>query len=177
MCGIWGAVGVGDERIAEIAARAMEHRGPDDYGIYVTREDVPVSLVNRRLAIIDLSPAGHQPMTNEDGRYWIVYNGEIFNFAVIREELLGLGHTFKSHSDTEVVIHAYEEWGTQCLQHFRGMFAIAIWDTVEKRLFAARDRLGIRPVYYTLGRNKEVERTLTFASELKALLATGLASA
>lgn len=177
MCGIWGVVGVGDESIAEIAARAMEHRGPDDYGIYVTRDGVPVSLVNRRLAIIDLSPAGHQPMTNEDGRYWIVYNGEIFNFAVIREELLGLGHDFKSHSDTEVVLHAYEQWGTACVERFRGMFAIAIWDTLEKRLFAARDRLGIKPVYYTLGRNAEGERTLAFASELKALLATGLASA
>src|SRR5574340_1131842 len=144
MCGIWGAVHLASEQLAKVAAQSMQHRGPDDHGYYVSQEPVPVSLVNTRLAIIDLSPAGHQPMSNEDGRLWIVYNGEMYNFQPVREALLQAGHHFKSHSDTEVILHAYEEWGERCLEHFRGMFAFAIWDRKEAKLFAARDRLGIK---------------------------------
>lgn len=174
MCGIWGAVNLADEQAAETAARAMCHRGPDDHGCYVSQEPVPVSLVNTRLAIIDLSPAGHQPMTNEDGQLWIVYNGEIYNFQSVRQRLVDAGHRFSSNSDTEVILHAYEEWGEQCLEHFRGMFAFAIWDRREAKLFAARDRLGIKPLYYTLYSLPDGQTRLVFASELKALLATGL---
>jgi len=172
MCGIWGVINIADEYMAEVAARAMYHRGPDDYGIYVSREPVPVSLANTRLAIIDLSGAGHQPMPNENGRYWIVYNGEMYNFQPLRTVLMEAGHSFRSNSDTEVILHAYEEWGEKCLDHFRGMFAFAIWDTVEAKLFAARDRLGIKPLYYVLGRNTSGGRTLAFGSELKTLLAS-----
>jgi asparagine synthase (glutamine-hydrolysing) len=175
MCGIWGAVNLADEQAAEVAARSMCHRGPDDHGWYVSQEPVPVSLANTRLAIIDLSPAGHQPMSNEDGRLWIVYNGEIYNFQPVRERLIEAGHQFKSNSDTEVILHAYEEWGEHCLEHFRGMFALAIWDRKEAKLFAARDRLGIKPLYYTAYTLPNGETRLAFASELKALLATGLA--
>src|SRR5688500_1293498 len=153
-------------------AYALRHRGPDDRCEYVNDN---IGLGHLRLSIIDLSPGGHQPMTNEDGRYWIVYNGEMYNFQPLREALIDAGHQFKGHSDTEVILHAYEEWGEKCVDFFRGMFAFAIWDTVEAKLFAARDRLGIKPVYYTIGRNDYGEKTLAFASELKTLLATGLA--
>ena len=107
-----------------------------------------VGLGHRRLSIIDLSEAAHQPMCNEDGRIWIVFNGEIYNFQEIREGLEKKGHSFKSKSDTEVILHAYEEWGVECLNHFRGMFAFAIWDSKLQRLFMARDRLGKKPLVY-----------------------------
>lgn len=173
MCGIWGVVNQADEEKAHIAIRAMKHRGPDDHGLYVNHLPVPVSLVNTRLAIIDLSEAGHQPMSTPDQRYWIVYNGEVYNYQPLRQLLIELGHRFQTESDTEVILHAYQEWGEGCLEHLRGMFAFAIWDTREARLFAARDRLGIKPLYYTrqgVGRRAY----LAFSSELKALLATGL---
>jgi asparagine synthase (glutamine-hydrolysing) len=173
MCGIWGAVNLADERTAENAARAMHHRGPDDHGIFVAAEPVPVSLVNTRLAIIDLSPGGHQPMSTPDRRYWIVYNGEMYTYRELRRELEALGHTFRSDSDTEVILQAYVEWGEDCLEHLRGMFAFAIWDTVEARLFAARDRLGIKPLYYTIQQTGG-ETRFAFASELKALIASGM---
>ncbi|MCC6905423.1 MAG: asparagine synthase (glutamine-hydrolyzing) [Anaerolineae bacterium] len=173
MCGIWGAVNLADEHLAELAAQAMRHRGPDDYGIYVNREPVPVSLVNARLSIIDLSEAAHQPLVNEDGRYWIVYNGEVFNFQPLRQVLEEAGHRFRSHSDTEVILHAYEQWGESCVDYLRGMFAFAIWDTREGKLFAARDRLGIKPLYYHLER-KNGQTRLLFGSELKTLLSSGL---
>nr|MBN1229050.1 asparagine synthase (glutamine-hydrolyzing) [Anaerolineae bacterium] len=175
MCGIWGAVNLADREIALKAAQAMRHRGPDDYGVYVANEPLPVSLVNTRLSIIDLSGAGHQPMSTADGRYWIVYNGEVYNYQAIQQTLRESGHVFTSTSDTEVILHAFQEWGKACLEHLRGMFAFAIWDTHTARLFIARDRLGIKPLYYTLqkcpGREQPV---FTFASELKALLSGGL---
>jgi len=175
MCGIWGTVNIADQHVAEAAALAMHHRGPDDHGAYVAQQPCPVALVNTRLSIIDLSPAGHQPMCTPDGRYWIVYNGEVYNFQPLRERLLGLGHIFRSHSDTEVILHAYQEWGADCLEHLRGMFAFAIWDMQEARLFVARDRLGIKPVYYALSPDPAGgPDRLVFASELKALLASGL---
>lgn len=171
MCGIWGVVNVADREMAEAAAQAMRHRGPDDYGVFVSEGPTPVSLVNTRLAIIDLSPTGHQPMSNGDGSMWIVYNGELYNYRALRTVLIEMGHQFVSQSDTEVVLHAYEAWGENCLEHFRGMFAFAIWDMKRGRLFAARDRLGIKPLYYAHDLRR---KTLLFGSELKAMLASGL---
>jgi asparagine synthase (glutamine-hydrolysing) len=169
MCGIWGAINLADEGTAQAAARAMHHRGPDDAGWYVDAGPPGVSLVNCRLSIIDLSQAGHQPMSNEDGSLWLVYNGEMYNFADLRSELIEQGHVFRSKTDTEVVLHAYEEWGLECLDRFRGMFAFGLWDATQKRLFAARDRLGIKPLLYT-----QQGDAFLFASELKTLLASGL---
>lgn len=175
MCGIWGAVGIADEQMAEAAAHAMRHRGPDGHGTFVAHEPLPVSLANARLAIIDLSEAARQPMSTPDGRFWIVYNGEVFNFQALRQLLQDAGHQFVSNSDTEVILHAYQEWGEHCLDHLRGMFAFAIWDRAEARLFAARDRLGIKPFYYTRPTLPDGDGAcLMFASEIKTLLASGL---
>ena len=121
----------------------LAHRGPDDAGI---RCDGQIGLAHRRLSIIDLSPAGHQPMSNEDGTIWIVFNGEIYNFQSLRPGLLSRGHRFRSNSDTEVILHLYEEHGTDCLRFLRGMFAFAIWDGPRRQLFLARDRLGKKPL-------------------------------
>lgn len=143
----------------------LTHRGPDDSGLFFDDEH-GVGLGHRRLSIIDLSPAGHQPMASEDGTVVIVFNGEVYNFSEIKMELTGFGHRFKGASDTEVVLKAYLQWGVDCLQKFVGMFAFAIWDHSRKRLFIARDRLGIKPLYYHLS-----GPTLLFGSELKALMA------
>src|SRR5579864_1862056 len=145
MCGIAGIV-IADGSSAEARGiRGMTdiiaHRGPDANGFY---SNDGVALGHRRLSIIDLA-TGDQPMTNEDGSLWITYNGEIFNHADIRPELERAGHHYKSRSDTETVLHAYEQFGDQCVRRFRGMFAFAIWDHTNKRLFCARDRLGIKP--------------------------------
>ena len=140
---------------------SLAHRGPDDSGYYI---DDRVALGHRRLSIIDLK-TGHQPMFSEDGRTCVVFNGEIYNFAGIRSELLVKGHRFSSNSDTETIIHAYEEWGEECVQRLRGMFAFAIWDSVKKVLFIARDRLGKKPLFYAQYGGKFV-----FASEMKAIL-------
>jgi asparagine synthase (glutamine-hydrolysing) len=143
----------------------MVHRGPDGAGIWIS-PDKRVGLGHRRLSIIDLSEAAGQPMCNEDGSVWIVFNGEIYNHAEIRPELERLGHRFKTdHSDTEVIIHAYEQWGIECLERFRGMFAIALWDAKAKELWLIRDRIGIKPLYYSIHHNR-----IVFASEIKALL-------
>src|SRR6187397_2565439 len=115
----------------------IAHRGPDDAGHLVSDN---VALGHRRLSIIDLSPAGHQPMSNQDGSVWIVFNGEVYNFAELRPELEKLGYTFQSRTDTEVILHAYEAWGERCVDRFIGMFAFAIWDSRTRRIFAARDR-------------------------------------
>ena len=125
----------------------------------------PIGLGFRRLSIIDLQ-SGHQPLSNEDGTIWIVFNGEIYNFQELRAFLLSKGHTFKTQSDTEVIVHLYEELGPQCLEKLRGMFAFAIWDENTKTLFLARDRVGIKPLYYCL-----TDESLVFASEIKAILA------
>lgn len=148
--------------------RALAHRGPDDEGIWHS-PDGRVALGQRRLAIIDLSPAGHQPMANEDGSIWLTYNGEIYNFQELRRELEALGHTFSSHTDTEVVLHAYEQWGVEAFLRFRGMFAFALWDVSRQTLYLVKDRFGIKPLYYYLDREK-----LVFASETRALAASGL---
>ena len=120
---------------------------PTGSGAYVCR-DGNAGLGHRRLSIIDLSTAGNQPMTNEKGNLWVVFNGEIYNFQTIRTELVKLGHVFKSNTDSEVIVHGYEEWGEEVLSRFRGMFAFAIWDETTRTLFCARDRFGIKPFYY-----------------------------
>jgi asparagine synthase (glutamine-hydrolysing) len=143
---------------------ALHHRGPDDEGTYVAG---PIGLGHKRLSIIDLA-AGRQPMSNEDGTIWIVFNGEIYNYLELRRELTR-HHSFRTHTDTEVIIHLYEELGERCVDRLNGMFAFAIWDERQRRLFAARDRLGIKPFYMHMSRER-----FAFASEPKALLAGGL---
>jgi asparagine synthase (glutamine-hydrolysing) len=178
MCGICGVIGIQRSELAEEITRrmmgALEHRGPDEDGILVAPS---AALGMRRLSIIDL-PGGHQPVFNETGNVAVVFNGEIYNFPQLRKTLEGRGHAFRTHSDTEVIVHAYEEWGEQCLCELRGMFAIAIWDarssgtSVEAarraQIFLARDRLGIKPLYYAV-----TGGALLFSSEVRSLLASG----
>lgn len=172
MCGIAGYIidscmdeaGLALRRMASVIA----HRGPDDEGFLeeiAAGGAIRVGLAHRRLSIIDLS-AGHQPIGNEDGVIQIVFNGEIYNFQSLRDQLLACGHIFRTHSDTEVIVHAYEEWGDDCVLHFRGMFAFAIWDRLRERLFLARDRFGKKPLYLHEGNG-----CLLFASEIKSILA------
>ena len=168
MCGIAGFINIGDRERLLSANNAIAHRGPDDAGIEWF-ETMRSGLGHRRLSIIDLSAAGHQPMCNDGGTLWITYNGEIYNYQSIREELRAKGFSFRSQSDTEVILKAYEVWGTDCLQKLNGMFAFAIFDTKNQRLFAARDRLGIKPFYYW-----QNNTSLIFSSEIKAILASGL---
>ena len=166
MCGLVGVVDLRGEPVAHETLRRMSeavaHRGRDGEGVWV---DGGVGLGHRRLAIIDLSPCGRQPMLTQDGRYAIVYNGEIYNFQELRAELQGLGHGFVSRSDTEVLLHAYQEWGAGCLGRLNGMFAFGIWDRTHRELFLARDRHGIKPLYYWSD-----GRHFAFASEIKSLL-------
>lgn len=167
MCGIGGQYcydgKIPDQDLLSRMSARLTHRGPDGEGIRICGS---VGLVHRRLAIIDLSEDGLQPMTNEDGTLWLVFNGEIYNYVELREILVRSGHRFASHSDTEVILHAYEEWGVGCVQQFNGMWALALWDERQQRLFCARDRFGIKPFYYT-----QVDDSFLFASEIKALLA------
>jgi asparagine synthase (glutamine-hydrolysing) len=142
----------------------IKHRGPDDEGIFV--ED-NVGLGTRRLSIIDIE-GGHQPLSNEDSSVWVAHNGEIYNFPELRKELMALGHKFKTRTDTETIVHSYEEWGEQSFQKLRGMFAFALWDGFKKKLLIVRDRMGIKPLYYTLIENRD--STLVFGSELKTIL-------
>ncbi|MBX2894292.1 MAG: asparagine synthase (glutamine-hydrolyzing) [Cyclobacteriaceae bacterium] len=165
MCGIAGIVGKGDRSAAEVMVRCLHHRGPDDSGIFST-DDLAIGMA--RLAILDLSPLGHQPMQSHCKRYWIVYNGECYNYQSIRNKLEVEGDRFISNSDTEVVLQAYVRWGAACLQMMNGMYAFAIWDTQKKTLFAARDRFGIKPFYYTTSKGP-----FLFSSEIKSLLASG----
>jgi len=169
MCGIVGIYNLKNGVPIEVTTlkrmlAAIRHRGPDEFGIYT---DDQVGLGNARLSIIDLS-TGSQPITNEDETLWIVFNGEIFNYVELRPELEARGHQFRTASDTEVIVHLYEDLGPDCLQHFNGQFAIAIWDKRRRELFLARDRLGVRPLYYTVA-----DGALIFGSEIKALLTTG----
>ena len=140
----------------------IEHRGPDQGAIF---QDGPIGLVARRLRIIDLSPAGSQPVPNEDGTIQLVYNGEMFNHEGLRRELQALGHRFRGRCDSEVVVHAYEAWGPRCVERFRGFFAFALWDSVRGELLLARDRIGIKPLYYAWSEDR-----LVFGSEIKAIL-------
>jgi asparagine synthase (glutamine-hydrolysing) len=181
MCGLVGLVSLGGDPIDELAldraSHAVAHRGPDDAGVWLA-PDRRAGLAHRRLAILDVSAAGHQPFAgpgpgagagpgsgaDADDALQLVFNGEIYNFLELRAELVGLGHAFRSRSDTEVVLHAYQAWGPACVRRFRGMFAFAVWDGPRRQLFLARDRLGIKPLY--LYRD---EGRVAFASELKAL--------
>ncbi len=167
MCGIVGIIGlngrpVSSEELWGMCA-ALVHRGPDDEGLYLG-SGRRAGLAMRRLSIIDVK-TGHQPVSNEDGSVWVVLNGEIYNFQELRRELEDLGHTFRTATDTEVIVHLYEEHGNRCVERLRGMFAFALWDDNRKILLLARDRLGIKPLYYA-----EVGGRLVFASELKAIL-------
>lgn len=186
MCGICGEINLNKKEVKPEVIRQMcdvlAHRGPDDEGMVLIRGDkvfevkrpfptyldeigFEVGLGHRRLSIIDLSEAAHQPMANKDRSVWIVFNGEVYNFQEIRVQLEKKGHVFKSRSDTEVILHAYEEWGVDCLKQFRGMFAFGLWDNNLKRLFLARDRLGKKPLVYSHRNGR-----FAFASEIKALL-------
>lgn len=180
MCGIVGIIGLGASVAAELLERAtgsLAHRGPDDSGTVILRDfvggragqEIEIGLGNRRLAILDLSPLGHQPMNDPATGNWIVYNGEIYNFREVREKLTKAGLRFKSLSDTEVILQAYAHWGDRCLQEFRGMFAFAIWDAQRHQLFIARDPMGIKPLYYF-----ESDQYFIFSSEVRTLLNTGL---
>lgn len=166
MCGICGKLYFDAQRTVEgkDLIRMMEvinHRGPDDEGVYLSG---PVGFGHKRLSIIDLS-TGKQPISNEDGTVWIVYNGEIYNYQSLREELVRKGHFFASQTDTEVIVHLYEEYGPDCVSKLRGMFAFAIWDENDRTLFLARDRVGIKPLYYWIGPDR-----LLFGSEIKTIL-------
>src|SRR5438552_1811398 len=175
MCGIYGYLsptGTIDPSILRRMGHPLKHRGPDDEGeVILDSSEVSVGLGHKRLSIIDLSPAGKQPMANEDETIWITFNGEIYNFREIRKELEGKGHKFRSHSDTEVIVNLYEELGTKCLERLNGMFAFALWDAKQKSLFLARDRTGKKPLHYCVHRGH-----FLFASEIKALLQHPLVS-
>jgi asparagine synthase (glutamine-hydrolysing) len=176
VCGIFGIIARNSTVAPELLQRATQslaHRGPDDSGTVLLNDDAPepaeIGLGNRRLAILDLSPLGHQPMHDPTTGNWIVYNGEIYNFHEVRERLGREGARFHSHSDTEVLLQAYGRWGEHCLRELRGMFAFAIWDARHHRLFMARDAMGIKPLYYA-----SPGQYFLFASELRTLLGTGL---
>ncbi len=161
MCGIAGIAGRPDTALIHAMTDALAHRGPDGEGHHV---DSDVALGHRRLAILDRA-GGAQPMAYGDNRYWMTYNGEVYNFQALRAELEAHGHAFTTRSDTEVVLAAYAQWGEACIEKFRGMYAFAIWDSLEKRLFLARDPVGVKPLYYA-----ETKDAFYFASEIKALL-------
>jgi asparagine synthase (glutamine-hydrolysing) len=173
MCGIAGILTDHQhqdtlEQLARRMQATLYHRGPDDTGFYMSGSR-QAALVHTRLAILDLSPAGHQPMSTPDGRYWITFNGEIYNFQYLRSQLVAQGVEFQTHTDTEIILRLYERDGIDCLKHLRGMFAFAIWDDWQKVAFLARDPLGIKPLYYW-----QSGSTLVFASELRTVLASGL---
>lgn len=166
MCGIAGLLrfdgaAIDADTLCQMT-NAIAHRGPDGEGHYIHQQ---IGLGHRRLAIIDLSEAGRQPMSNEDGTIWVTFNGEIYNFMEVRNELLRKGHVFCSQSDTEVIVHAYEEWGVDCLSRFNGMFAFGLWDANHQRLWLVRDRLGVKPLFYA-----HLANVILFASEIKSLL-------
>ncbi|PCH98528.1 MAG: asparagine synthase (glutamine-hydrolyzing) [Bacteroidetes bacterium] len=166
MCGIIGRLNYKeavDEKLFLAMRDTLTHRGPDDFGFYQS-DDKRLALGHRRLSINDLSIQGRQPMSNEDGSIWLTCNGEIYNYLELKSELIDLGHKFSSASDSEVIIHGYEEWGSDVVNHLKGMFAFGIWDEKKKQLFLARDRFGIKPLYYYSDEN-----TFIFCSEIKAI--------
>ena len=173
MCGIAGIVHFDGAPASSTSLKKMTdviaHRGPDGEGQFV---DGSVGLGHRRLSIIDLSPSGRQPMATADGRFVITYNGEVYNFRELRTELASRGHKFVSQTDSEVVLKSFAEWGIECLDRFNGMFAFAVYAKDENKVYLARDRYGIKPLYYA-----QFGDTVLFGSEIKALLAHGAASA
>ena len=168
MCGIAGIIHTSDRHdpprveLLRSMVNAVRYRGPDEYGVY---RDAHAGLVHARLSLIDLT-SGQQPLANEDETLWIIFNGEIFNYIELRRELEPLGHRFRTHSDTEVVVHAFEEWGDRCFGRFNGQWALALWDNVRRRLVLSRDRIGVRPLFV-----HEDQGVLRFASEVKAIFA------
>ncbi|MGH9775408.1 MAG: asparagine synthase (glutamine-hydrolyzing) [Candidatus Acidiferrales bacterium] len=169
MCGIYAQIS--DSPASPECIRTIRHRGPDDEGMkhfLVPGTPLCVTLGHRRLSIIDLSPAGHQPMSNIDGTLWVTFNGEIYNFQELRAELIAAGYRFQSRTDTEVLLYGYEQWGDDLVKHLRGMFAFAIWDTRRRRLFMARDRVGKKPLFFYLDQHR-----FFAGSEIKSILATG----
>src|SRR5688572_28430341 len=166
MCGIAGrfnfdpALAVDRETLAAMTS-SIAHRGPDAEGFHVGRG---IGLGHRRLSIIDLT-TGAQPLANEDSTIWVVFNGEIYNFPGLRAELERSGHRFRTNTDTEVIVHAYEQWGDACVERFRGMFAFALWDERRRRLLLVRDRVGVKPLYYSVSQDG-----IVFGSEIKAVL-------
>jgi asparagine synthase (glutamine-hydrolysing) len=172
MCGIFGQIG--SSPADEKCGLELHHRGPDDGGLKyfaLSEGSVWVSLQHRRLSIIDLSSAGHQPMCNEDESIWITFNGEIYNFQDLRRELVATGHNFRSHTDTEAIVHGYEEWGIDVVKKLRGMFAFALWDQRHHRMLLATDHMGKKPLFYS---HDEGGRKFVFASEIKAILKAGV---
>lgn len=167
VCGICGLINIGDEDTLFRMVDAIRHRGPDDSGIFCSTllDGRFVGLGNARLSIIDLSPAGHMPMANEDETVWMTYNGEIYNHIELRKELVSKGHLFKSNTDTEAIIHLYEEYGTACFAKLNGIFSIAIWDKNKEALILARDSFGVKPLYYHASGNR-----ISFSSEIRSLL-------
>lgn len=176
MCGIAGLISSNPETRIKAMLKSIEHRGYDDSGVFVSQafgaEQLKTCLGHRRLSIIDTSSAGHQPFFSEDKRFVLTYNGEIYNFLEIRKELEEKGYRFKTNCDTEVLINAFAEWNTDCLKKLNGMFAFAVWDEREKTLTAARDRAGIKPLYYS-----KINSEFVFASEIKAILASKMVKA
>src|ERR1700730_13479831 len=170
MCGICGvlsprhALATDEDTAGRMCAR-LAHRGPDGEGVWSDPAQ-GVALGHRRLAIVDLSQAGAQPMSNEDGTVILTYNGEVYNHAELRRELEAKGHVYRSHTDSETIVHLYEEEGSRCLERLHGMFALAIWSARHRELFLARDRVGVKPLYYA-----RLADGLVFGSEIKALLA------
>jgi asparagine synthase (glutamine-hydrolysing) len=164
MCGIAGILNLNqtaiDPALPQRMIQRVRHRGPNDSGVYL---DHHVSLAHARLSIIDLA-GGRQPMSNKDKSAWITFNGEIFNYLELREELIRNGHRFATRSDTEVILHLYEEHGEECIQYFNGQWAFAIWDERKQKLFLSRDRLGVRPLFYTVA-----DRSFIFGSEIKSI--------
>lgn len=178
MCGIAGLINANPDASVQTMLKTLEHRGRDDEGVWTSTTDnlnQRISLGHRRLAIIDTSSAGHQPMLSRDGRFVITFNGEIYNYRELREQLKTHGHQFHTDTDTEVLLASFSQWGPDCLLRLNGMFAFAIWDNGERTLTLARDHVGIKPLYYLILPAQNAERPgLVFASEAKAILATGL---
>ena len=164
MCGIAGFAGFDDDALLRRMCASLTHRGPDEDGFFTAPG---VGLAMRRLSVIDLA-TGRQPITNEDRTVWVVFNGEIYNYQELTEQLQARGHTFATHSDTETIVHLYEEHGLDFVQHLRGMFGIALWDSNRRRLVLVRDRIGEKPLFYSTTHGR-----LLFGSEIKAILQAG----
>ena len=182
MCGIAGIVSVEPGRLIGPMLESVEHRGRDDQGVWVSdpidSDGRRACLGHRRLAIIDTSPGGHEPMFSHDGRYVLTFNGEIYNYRELREQLRSLGHNFRTDSDAEVLLAAITEWGWQAVERFNGMFAFAVWDNKDRTLTLVRDHVGIKPLYYSfIPARADAPAAFVFGSEIKALLASRLLKA
>ncbi|HMH44042.1 MAG TPA: hypothetical protein VK557_11205, partial [Pyrinomonadaceae bacterium] len=180
MCGIAGLLAQYPETLVGAMLTAIEHRGRDDEGVWTSasiNDELRACLGHRRLSIIDTSNAGHEPMISPDGRFVITFNGEIYNYRELRVELAAKGHQFRTQTDTEVLLTAWQQWGEAALPRLNGMFAFALWDDRERSLFLVRDRVGIKPLYYATNSGQDARApggVFAFASEVKSILASGL---